>query len=78
MAKKGNRGPYVSWHRTSGDGDWQLVAGRKHPRVVATVWNNGTWHTWDRNGVGGENSCESGVVKAMTEAAASAISQGFI
>ena len=25
----------------------------------ATVWPNGVWHTWDENGVGGENSiCE--------------------
>lgn len=24
-------------------------------RCRATVWPNGTWHTWDTDGVGGEN-----------------------
>jgi hypothetical protein len=34
---------------------------RKHP--CATVWRNGTWHTWDRNGYGGENSHERYEIK---------------
>jgi hypothetical protein len=46
--------------------------------LVANVWNNGVWHTWDRNGVGGENSSEESVKKAMIESAASVIEQGFI
>ena len=58
---------------------WELTVGRgKHPRVVATVWMNGTWHTWDRNGVGGENNKEKTIKRASVEAAASAIEQGFI
>lgn len=57
----------------------ELMVGRgKRPRIAATVWDNGVWHTWDHNGVGGENSIEETVAKAKIEAAASAISQGFI
>ncbi len=42
---------------------WQLMVRKgKRQRNVATVWDNGggtaTWHTWDRNGVGGENDVE--------------------
>jgi hypothetical protein len=47
-------------------------------RVVATVWTNGTWHTWDENGVGGENSNEKTVEEAKRQAGGSAILQGFI
>lgn len=59
--------------------EWQLMVtldGRS--RSAATVWANGTWHTWDRFGIGGENSQESTVERAKIEAAASAIAQGFI
>jgi protein gp37 len=31
---------------------------------LATVWPNGTWHTWDANGIGGENSQTLGVETA--------------
>lgn len=59
--------------------EWHLVVGRgKKPRIVATVWANGTWHTWNRNGSGGENSVEKTARAAKIEAAASAIEQGFI
>lgn len=44
----------------------------------ATVWDNGTWHTWDENGVGGENSVEESVEAAKREAFESAMRQGFI
>lgn len=58
------------------DDEWKLmVAGRGH---AASVWLNGTWHTWNPHGVGGENSSEETVAKAKIEAAASAIAQGFI
>ena len=50
----------------------------KKKRHVATVWDNGVWHTWDREGSGGENSVEPTVAQAKVEAAASAIAQGFI
>lgn len=43
----------------------------------ATVWDNGTWHTWDNEGVGGENWEELTVEKAKIEAAISAAIQGF-
>jgi hypothetical protein len=56
--------------------EWKLlVEDRGH---AASVWDNGTWHTWDRNGVGGENFIEKTVLRAKIEAAASAIAQGFI
>lgn len=69
-------------------------------RSIATVWSSGAWHTWDRDGVGGENSVEvdvvaepcprsrlsapvlesidrPNVIRAMREAQASAVAQGF-
>lgn len=47
-------------------------------RKVADVWSNGTWHTWNQNGEGGENDVELTVERAKVEAASSAIEQGFI
>lgn len=58
--------------------EYRLCFGRRKPRCVATVWENGTWHTWDKNGVGGENSVEIDVRRAKIEASASAIEQGFV
>jgi hypothetical protein len=58
------------------DGEWRLYVSNR--RYVATVWPNGTWHTWDRDKCGAENSVESTVKQAKVEAAASAIAQGFI
>lgn len=69
-------------------------------RCCATVWRNGTWHTWDKRGHGGENSTEQyvsvercpssracdnvtesvhrgDVPKAMVEAEAAVVRQGF-
>jgi protein gp37 len=37
---------------------------------LATVWPNGTWHTWDAVGTGGENSVEASVDAAKSEAIA--------
>ena len=59
------------------DGEWRLYVGRRK-RYTATVWSNGAWHTWDRDGNGGENSQEQSVYRAKIEAAGSAIRQGFI
>lgn len=60
-------------------GHWDLLVNRNGScSVVATVYPNGTWHTWDRDGVGGENDVEDSVRRAKTEAAAAAIDQGFI
>ena len=44
---------------------------------AAQVWTNGTWHTWDLCGVGGENASEPDVEAAMREALASVVAQGF-
>ena len=65
--------PVVKWHETPDA--WQLRVG---DRCVATAYKSGYWHTWDRDGVGGENSRETDVKTAKIEAAASAIEQGFI
>lgn len=68
--------------------EWSLMVG---DRCVATVWKNSdcmaTWHTWDRNGCGGENDveeCEPRQLvrvdicrRAMAEAMLSAVRQGF-
>lgn len=70
--------PFVFWKDLGGN-NWNLYAGRgKKPRLLANVWANGTWHTWDHNGVGGENDTEENVKKAKVEAAASVIEQGFV
>lgn len=63
----------IRWEQKA-DG-WWLMAGK---RVVATVYKNGVWHTWDRQGTGGENSQEDTVARAKIEAAASVIEQGFL
>lgn len=46
------------------------------------VWERGSqravWHTFDHNGVGGENDVEDTAKQAKIEAAASVIEQGFI
>jgi hypothetical protein len=70
--------PMVSWHQVKDDpGVWELkVIGRG--TAVATVYPDGVWSTWDRNGTGGENSKEASVSEAKTMAAGRAIAQGFI
>jgi len=75
--------PFVRWFKeTDPTGTrtvWNLKVGRgKHPRIAASVYDNGVWHTFDINGAGGENSVEETVSKARIEAAASAIAQRFI
>jgi hypothetical protein len=62
-------------------GHWKRSEHDGHPCWAtpwATVWDNGTWHTWDEDGVGGENSREASVEEARNEALLSAVSQGFI
>lgn len=58
---------------------WELRAplgGRsKRNTVAATVWSNGCWHTWDRNGVGGENSEDKDVETAKAEVLAALMRQ---
>lgn len=70
--------PLVFWEKGT-DGTWKLLVGLgKKPRVAAHVYPNGVWHTFDQEGVGGENDSEETVQKAKVEAAASCIAQGFI
>ena len=47
-------------------GDWQLTA--PDGCRAATVWSNGTWSTWNCQGVGGENSIEKDVALAKDAA----------
>lgn len=54
---------------------WSLR--REDGTVAANVWSNGVWHTWDHDGVGGENSTEDTVDHAKHEAEESSISQDF-
>jgi hypothetical protein len=72
----------LNWERQEAIGGdppcWNLMVNDGSGRAAATVWDNGTWHTWDQSQVGGENSREESVEKAKIEAAASAIDQGFI
>jgi hypothetical protein len=65
----------VRWEFSEHQRQWNLLV---QGRSAATVWDNGTWHTWDRQHTGGENSQETTVERAKIEAAASAIAQGFI
>jgi hypothetical protein len=49
-------------------------------RNRANVWSNGTWHTWDEAGTGGENGvCEGRyrVIDAMDQAMAAVVRQGW-
>lgn len=79
----------VKWEEVHRGNQWNLLVknGCKW-RIVATVWanldNEATWHTWDLDGVGGENDVETASSsnlacrRARAEAANSAIEQGFI
>ena len=65
------------WHWRDGPQEWHLqttAIGRNR----ATVWPNGTWHTWNCEGCGGENSSERSVEKAKRNAYYSAIDQGWL
>lgn len=57
---------------------WLRLPGRKKGRVIATAWANGTWHTWDRDGIGGENDREPSLRRAKEIATGAAVLQGFI
>ena len=54
---------------------WRLLDGRGRNRC--TVWPNGTWHTWDETGVGGENASEVNEDVAKAQALASVVRQGW-
>jgi len=57
---------------------WILRDGRGRNR--ANVWGNGVWHTWDTDGVGGENDVCEGRDKirdAMDQTMAAVARQGW-
>lgn len=69
----------VRWVESDDEGHpcWDLMVGRRK-RCAARVWKNGTWHTFNRYGHGGENDAEDTVREAKRQAADSAIMQGFV
>lgn len=44
----------LRWKWSERNQEWNLVT--LFGKTRATVWPNGTWHTWDARGTGGENS----------------------
>lgn len=47
-------------------------------RNRANVWVNGTWHTWDESGAGGENgACPDNMQDAMDQVMAAVVRQGW-
>ena len=74
------------WYWRESDQGWHL---RVMPwgRARASVWTNGTWHTWDADSCGGENDVvdarfvdhhEELAYAAKRRAWDSAIKQGFL
>jgi hypothetical protein len=63
----------------SSGGKWELVDGRGRDR--ATIWQNSedryTWHTWDTDGVGGENSEATSLNDAKRDCVAAIVCQGW-
>ncbi len=47
-------------------------------RARATVWPNGTWHTWGKDGAGGENDKEVDISDAKREAFHALERQGWV
>ena len=58
--------------------DWKETGFHSYETKFASVYNNCIWHTWDKDGVGGENSIGSSIAEAKHEAIKSAIKQGFL
>ena len=67
----------VRWYWIDACQEWQL---RLTPfgRNRATVFPNGVWHTWDKNGIGGENSRRDTAKNAKREAYYSLMQQEWI
>jgi hypothetical protein len=57
------------------DGTYKLVDHAARNRC--TVWPNGTWHTWNERGVGGENDTAPNIQVAKHESMAAVIRQGW-
>lgn len=65
------------WFWSHAHKEWNLRKRHNSPSR-ATVFPNGVWHTWDHDGVGGENASSATVDAAKDEAFASAKAQGFL
>lgn len=67
-----------SWKISGGpfQGPWRLVSELGH--VAATVWDDGTWYTWNPAGVGGYNGKQFTVEQAKKVAEEAAKDQGFL
>lgn len=52
------------WAETT-DGEWHMLM--DSAKTAATVYPNGTWHTFDVRGIGGENGVEKTVEDAKRE-----------
>ena len=61
------------------NGKWRLLDGQGRER--ATIWQNTenrfTWHTWDDNGTGGQNSEENDLLRAMDACIGAIVRQGW-
>ena len=68
-----------AWRWTpAGPGTWVLRDGRGRNR--ANVWANGVWHSWDTDGIGGENGVCDGpnrINDARDQAMAAVVRQGW-
>lgn len=58
-------------HSSAGN-EHRLMWGK---RCVASVWENGVWHTWDSLSTGGENAQEPTVERAKRQALAALVRQ---
>jgi hypothetical protein len=70
----------MSWHWTKAGGPAtgeHLHLLDERGRNRCTIWPNGTWHTWDTRGVGGENDTARSVSEAMEQATTAVIRQGW-
>jgi hypothetical protein len=59
------------WHKPA---DWELS---QNGKGRCSVWLNGIWHTWDKNGTGGENAREDSVEAAKAAAEDAIVRQGW-
>jgi len=66
--------PLVFVWRPRDDGGWNLIS--PEGKVAATVFANGVWSVWDRNGWGGENDVEKTVAEAKRQALAAVFIAG--
>lgn len=66
-----NAGPRPGWRWIDAHWIFHTESGS------ALVWDNGVWHTFDQDGVGGENSSEASIAGAMEEAEKAIKLQGW-